>query len=351
MTRKTQLDSVEAFSSWSRARMAQKKGGLSAKSVAVYRSIWDSWCEWLAGRDRRWHGARSEDVRAFLETITPARRGGAEASPVTQARYARVLRAVYSNAVVHGALARNPVDRPAQPSHTEEHDSRVFDRGEWKLLVDGVAVDAARWQSVRDASVLLTFMHAALTVSEIRALDLGDVRHPLLTWEQDRAHLAPSLFASIDQEAPAFLNIPAKGKKEERSVPLRGRALAALLAWLEVRLCMPGTARTHALYVSRKRAAGAAPTSPGGRLSLKSLFVLARDHARLALAARHGPATPGHCGPMQLRSSCIVRWLEAGQSEDEVIKLAGLKDLNSLRRLRGHVHPNPKRKSRQGAPA
>ena len=40
---------------------------------------------------------------------------------------------------------------------------------------------------------------------------------------------------------------------------------------------------------------------------------------------------------MTLRNSCIVRWLDAGEPEDDILAKAGLRESQALLRLRKHV--------------
>ncbi|MBH1957873.1 MAG: hypothetical protein I8H70_04225, partial [Burkholderiales bacterium] len=53
---------------------------------------------------------------------------------------------------------------------------------------------------------------------------------------------------------------------------------------------------------------------------------------------RYPDTVLAHAGPMTLRNSCIVRWLDAGLPEDEILARAGLREAQALLRLRKHVH-------------
>ena len=339
-------DSSQVFSAWAKARQSAKHRPLSAESVQAYRSVWNVWCEFLASCTLPWAQAQSADVHRFLSNLPASKSGRAAATTVTQARYARLLRQIYAFAVVHRWAERNPVDRQALTSTSEAHDSLVFNSSDWKPLLRALAgrTDAAhlqaltagrRWQSLRDASVLRTMMQAGLTVGEIRALNLQDVTHARLRWVQGRPELAPALppgqLGALEQPR---LAIEGGREAQARLLRLDAGAGAALLAWLQLRCTLPcPLGPASPLYVSQ-RGKGA------GRLSAKALFVMANDHIKLALKDRYSVSALAHAGPMTLRSSCIVRWLDAGMSDAKVIERAGLKDPASMRRLRKHARPS-----------
>ncbi|MDB5845497.1 MAG: hypothetical protein JWP79_2807, partial [Polaromonas sp.] len=83
------------------------------------------------------------------------------------------------------------------------------------------------------------------------------------------------------------------------------------------------------LFVSRKKA---------GRLTPRALFHLANRHVNAVLGPRYPHTVLAHAGPMTLRNSCIVRWLDAGLPEDDILARAGLRESQALLRLRKHVH-------------
>ena len=74
------------------------------------------------------------------------------------------------------------------------------------------------------------------------------------------------------------------------------------------------------------------------RLTPRALFHLANRHVSATLGPRYPDTVLAHAGPMTLRNSCIVRWLDAGLPEGEVLARAGLRESQALLRLRKHVH-------------
>ena len=328
------------FKAWALERAAHPKGALSPRSLASYHSLWAGWTEHLLGHGPLpWHEARSADVRAYLEALSPRgqARGMLHVSTVTQRRYYRVLKSIYAFALAQGWVEANPVDASASVSASEQMDSLVFHAIDWDALLDAVAppIDPPPpdqpWLDVRDQAILRLMMQSALTVAELAGLDIGDVRHPRLGSSQGVGELFPAeADAPGVAAAPVMLELSGARKAQERRITLPGDVGAAVLAWLTARdtLALPQDAATP-LFVSRKKA---------GRLTPRALFHLANRHVSTVLGPRYPDTVLAHAGPMTLRNSCIVRWLDAGVPEDEILARAGLREPQALLRLRKHVH-------------
>lgn len=328
------------FKAWALERAAQRKGGLSPRSLASYHSLWAGWTEFLLTHGPlAWNEAKSADVRAYLEALSPRgqARGMVNVSTVTQRRYYRVLKKIYAFAQAQDWVADNPVDAGASVSPTEQMDSLVFHALDWDALLQAVAppIDPPPqdqpWLEVRDQAILRLMMQAALTVAELAGLDIGDVQHPRLASRHGVGELWPAeeLASSVDAP-PVMLDLSGARKAQDRRITLPQEASAAVLAWLTVRatLPLPQDAGTP-LFVSRKKA---------GRLTPRALFHLANRHVSSTLGPRYPDTVLAHAGPMTLRNSCIVRWLDAGLPDDDILARAGLREAQALLRLRKHVH-------------
>lgn len=328
------------FKAWALKRASEREGALSPRSLASYHSLWTGWTEYLlATRTLDWHQARSSDVRAYLESLSPRAqaRGLVQVSTVTQRRYFRVLKKIYDFALMQGWVDVNPVDLQASVSPTEEMDSLVFHALDWDALLQAVPAPLdppppdQPWLAVRDQAILRLMMQAALTVAELAALDLGDVQHPRLGWDKGSGQLWSAEVSEAEAAGVAVsLDLTGARAAQQRRVVLAPQASAAVLAWLTLRatLALPQTADSP-LFVSRKKA---------GRLTPRALFHLANRHVGTALGPRYPGTVLAHAGPMTLRNSCIVRWLDAGMHDDEILALAGLREAQALLRLRKHVH-------------
>lgn len=333
------VESPRVFEAWSGMRSAIALRTLSTESVESYRFIWNSWCEFLVNQKMTWDQAASLDVRHFLEALASSRGSASRASPVTQKRYFRILKEIYACAVASGWLALNPVDHDALVSSSERHDSLVFNRVDWAEIYKRlpVASDAAPegalpWQHYRDHAILLMFMQAALTVSEVRQLPLASIEHPRLVWTGPTRAQVDLPFPPWDAQAtaPMLLHVGGQRAAQSRTLVLPAPCSLALWAWLELRLAMPLSDGTQSpVFISQK---GLKP------LSAKSLFTLASSHILRSLSDRYGSDHLAHAGPMTLRNSCIVRWMDAGLPDSEVLTRSGLAEAQALRRLRHHVH-------------
>ncbi|MEO7159472.1 MAG: hypothetical protein ABIX00_02985 [Polaromonas sp.] len=327
------------FKAWALERAAQRKGGLSPRSLASYHSLWTGWTEYLLStRSLPWNEASSPAVRAYLEALNPRAqaRGLLHVSTVTQRRYYRVLKKIYAFALAQEWLAENPVDAGASVSPTEQMDSLVFHAIDWDALLQALPPPMdpppeLPWLEVRDQAILRLMMQSALTVAELAGLDIGDVLHPRLGSAHGVAELWPAQQGAPGSAEPAvMLELSGARAAQGRRITLPEEASIALLAWLTVRatLPLPQDAATP-LFVSRKKA---------GRLTPRALFHLANRHVSNTLGPRYPNTVLAHAGPMTLRNSCIVRWLDAGLTEDEILARAGLRESQALLRLRKHVH-------------
>ncbi|MDQ3059589.1 MAG: hypothetical protein M3R45_08685 [Pseudomonadota bacterium] len=334
-------NSEALFKAWALARASQRTGALSPRSLASYHSLWAGWTEHLLAQQALdWREARSGDVRAYLESLSPRAqlRGLLHVSTVTQRRYYRVLKKIYDFALAQGWVAANPVDVSASVSPTEQMDSLVFHALDWDVLVQAVAPPLdpppadQPWLEVRDQAILRLMMQAALTVGELAGLDLGDVQHPRLGSEKGVGELWPAQAATPGSAMPGvWLDLSGARAAQTRRILLEPEASAAVLAWLTLRATLPlPQSADSPLFVSRKKA---------GRLTPRALFHLANRHVSTTLGPHYPHTLFAHAGPMTLRNSCIVRWLDAGLADDDILLRAGLQEPQALLRLRKHVNP------------
>jgi len=336
--------SEAVFKAWSLKRASERKGALSPRSLASYHSLWVGWTEYLlAHPGLDWQQARSDDVRAYLESLSPRAqlRGLLHVSTVTQRRYFRVLKKIYDFALGQGWVKANPVDLKASVSPTEQMDSLVFHALDWDALLQAVAPpqdpppSGQPWLEVRDQAILRLMMQASLTVAELAGLDLGDVLHPRLAWAKGMEELWPTQAQAPEAgAAPPAVSLELSGARaaQKRRIELAPEASAAVLAWLTLRATLPlPQSADSPLFVSRKKA---------GRLTPRALFHLANRHVSATLGPRYPDTVLAHAGPMTLRNSCIVRWLDAGVPDEEILLRAGLQEAQALLRFRKHVHAN-----------
>ena len=176
--------------------------GLSRNTLEAYGHDMAEFAEFLGERGVRGPGeVRREDILDYL-----AKRKEEGLSTRSLARKLVTLKVFFRYLSAEGGLARNP---------TEAMDSPRL----WKLLpptlgeeeVDRLleAPDAASVQGLRDRAWLETFYATGLRVSELAGLKLQNL------------HLEEG-----------YVRVVGKGNKE-RVVPIGGKAVAAVRAWLE----------------------------------------------------------------------------------------------------------------------
>lgn len=297
---------------------------LSEASIQKYRPIWDVWVRYLAERQTTWENASQTQARDFLLQVTPRRPSDGDAprqvSPVTQARYWKVLHAVYQHAMARDWLAQSPITAEAKVAHSEVRESLVFNRVDWADLLaqlPSAPADLAHWAEVRDRALLLLMMQCGLTVGELKALECGDLQE-------------------LDSAAPQLQISGGARADQQRSLPLPDLSADALRAYRALRQQMP---QDNPLLFVRQRGGALQSAYRQPALASKSIYVMTAAYVRGVLGGRYPQLA--HAGPAALRNSCIVRWLDSGLPEAQVLRWAGLKDAQALQRLRPHVVPQP----------
>ena len=194
------------------------------------------------------------------------------------------LRSFYRFMVRERMSAVNPFAGVASPKRQKTL-PRFLDVEAARRLIE--SADGKSLLERRDRAILETLYSTGMRVSELVALDVDDLD---LLGEMVRA----------------------KGKgKKERLVPLGKPAVAALLAYLEVRNLSPLRARGAAraiVFINRN----------GGRLTARSVCEVINRHVRKAALAMH-------VSPHYLRHSFATHLLDAGA------------DLRAVQELLGHA--------------
>ncbi len=312
-----------AFNQWALVRATMPRGRLSEISIQKHRTIWDIWLRHLANSGTPWHLAEAHQARDFLLQVAPRRKGLAhesrQVSPVTQARYWKILQSIYSVAVSMAWLNTSPFVLESKVAHSEAQDSLVFNTLDWALLLAELPAPSlamSHWAEVRDRALLLLMMQCGLSVSELKTLRLDDV-----------------LFAQADDAVTTLeLNIHGNRPDQHRSLPVPALAAQALQDYLSLRAHMP---QDNPLVFVRQRGGTLASAYKNATLASKSIYVMTASYVRQVLGSRYPQLA--HAGPTSLRNTCIVRWLDEGRPDTQVLRDAGLKDPQALQRLRKHV--------------
>ena len=216
----------------------------------------------------------SDAVRAYLQWLD--QKGG---KPSSLARKLATVRSFYRYLLRRGMVSSNPVDgmrTPKQPKLLP----RVLTKDDADALMTFPAGQTV-W-SLRDRALLETLYSTGARVSELVALDIGDVREP-----------------------EGLVRLQGKGRKE-RIVPIGEMALVAIRRY-RVSLPLRSSSVPRALFCNQR----------GGRLTSRSVArIVTRYSSRLAAGA---------VSPHTLRHSFATHLLDEGA------------DLRSIQEMLGHA--------------
>lgn len=204
--------------------------------------------------------------------------------PATVNRALASIRSFFSWAVGERLAGSNPAGS-AKSVKSAAQAPKALDRKEQLALVRAVQ----RKGDKRDVAIVTLLLHTGMRVSELCALDVGDV--------------------VLNERSGSATVRHGKGGKR-REVPLNATARRALKAWLEERGGGPGPP----LFTSRR----------GGGITPRGVEYMV---ARYAYDARLEDVTPH-----TLRHAFCKQLIDAGESLDRVAVLAGHASLNTTAR-------------------
>jgi len=325
---------LEWFESWLLERANERENPLTPQAAEPYRYIWSSWCQWLLGSDQSGQGDWTELVLAagqaqamefLLDRVKPAtQRSGSspEISIVTRERYCMVLRGVYGHLQRLGLLAENPMLRLYELAGEDRPDAEVLAPGIWKRLLEQAAEELADRSpfSLRDRALIWLMLDAALTPAELAALNLGQLEN--------------AMAGEGDDPLGSRIAIRLQGNRaaQRRELQLGEPASAALRDWLAVRSDTLSKGRPDTLVVLEL----VFFTERRKPLSRRVLFHLT-SRVITQVCETLGLRLPRHLGPLVLRNTAILHWLQAGMAQDEVCRRAGYQGKLALEHLRAHL--------------
>ncbi len=226
-------------------------------------------------------------ISAFLEHLETDRHN----TPRTRNLRLTAIRSLFKYAALrhpeHASVIARVLSIP--PKRHQKRQISFLTAEESKALID--APDQSRWEGRRDRAMLTLTIQAGLRVSELIALNCGD----------------------IQLGTGAHVRCEGKGRKQ-RTVPLTTPAQAVLTVWLTERAGRP----TDPLFVTRT----------GRRLSRDAIEQRVSTHA--ATAAISCPSLNGkQLHPHVLRHSCAMSLLQAGVDTTVIALWLGHADVRS----------------------
>lgn len=325
---------LDWFESWLLERASERENPLTPQAAEPYRYIWSSWCQWVLGSDESGQGDWTELVLAagpaqamefLLERVKPAtQRSGSspEISIVTRERYCMVLRGVYGHLQRLGLLAENPMLRLYELAGEDRPDAEILVPKVWHRLLEQATEEPADRSpfALRDRALIWLMLDAALTPAELAALNLGQLEAAMAGEGEDSLTSRTTIRLQGNRAA------------QRRELQLGEPASAALRDWLAVRADVLAKGRPDTLVVlelvfftERRK-----PLSRRVLFHLTSRLII-RICESLALGL------PRHLGPLVLRNTAILHWLQAGMTQDEVCRRAGYQGKLALEHLRAHL--------------
>ena len=252
---------------------------LSPRTLSGYRRDLEGYLDWCEDhRLAAWRGVRQPQIRQFI-----AQRHHGGLSGASLARQLAALRGIYRYLLREQRIQGNPAEGVRAPRSARRLPATldVDQVGRLMELQGDAPLD------YRDRAILELFYSSGLRLSELASLNINQA-----------------------QPVDDLLEITGKGAKTRR-VPVGGKALQALAAWLLVRGELADIGET-ALFVSRR----------GTRLSPRGI------EQRIALRAQQqGMPQPVH--PHMLRHSFASHLLESSGELRAVQELLGHADIST----------------------
>jgi site-specific recombinase XerD len=234
-----------------------------------------------------WDDLNETVIAAFLEHLETDRGNSAR----TRNLRLTAIRSLFKYAALrhpeHASVIAQVLSIP--PKRHQKRQISFLTAPESKALID--APDQARWEGRRDRAMLTLTIQTGLRVSELIALNCGD----------------------IQLGTGAHVRCEGKGRKQ-RSVPLTSPAQTVLTPWLAERAGRPA----DPLFVTRT----------GRRLSRDAIEQRVATHA--AAATANCPSLNGkQLHPHVLRHSCAMSLLQAGVDTTVIALWLGHADVRS----------------------
>ena len=274
--------------------------GLSANTLAAYRSDLKTFAKWLVARDTVLLGATRDDLMDFLSD-------NALLPPRTVARRLSTLRRFYRLHLRDGSITEDPTSRIESPRLGRRLPDTLTEADVDALLV---APDRSDPLGDRDAAMLEVLYATGLRVTELVQLQVSQV--------------------NLRQ---GVVRVIGKGSKE-RLVPLGEEAIEALSQFLaSARLDILSARTSDAVF----------PTRRGGAMTRQGFWLLIRRYAQRAGISKH-------LSPHTLRHAFATHLINHGADLRVVQMLLGHSDISTtqiythvarerLKRLHAEHHP------------
>lgn len=261
--------------------------GKSASTRAVYGNALTYFEGFLLveGMPRKLGAIRREHIEAWLASLRDAGK-----APATVSVYYRSLQPFWKWTIEEGFISESPMRHMGPPIVPEKPVPVLTDK---QLITLLKSCEGRRFEDVRDTAIIRLMIDTGTRRAEVAGLRLEDV--------------------TIDVKAGrGAATVHGKGRRV-RTVPFGTKTAMALRRYQKARDGHPRAATTDALWLGAR-----GPLSGDGIMQM-----LQRRGAAAGIKGLH---------PHQLRHTFAHRWQAAGESESDLMALAGWKSPAMLRR-------------------
>jgi site-specific recombinase XerD len=268
-------------------RLSLHAAGKSASTQAVYTLSLSYLDAFLAekGMPRTLSAIRREHIEAWLASVRDAGR-----APATVSVYYRSLQPFWRWAIEEGFIRESPMGN-MRPPIVPEQPVPVLTLEQLRALLK--ACDGSRFEDRRDTAIIRLLADTGIRRGELAGLRVTDV--------------------TIDAKAGGgVVDVLGKGRRW-RTVPFGAKTAIALRRYMRDRERHAKGAGTDALWLGFR-----GPLSGDGIMQM--------------LQRRGEQAGIGPVHPHQLRHTFAHRWQAAGESESDLMRLAGWRSPAMLRR-------------------
>ena len=268
-------------------RLSLHAGGKSASTQAVYTLSLGYLDAYLAeqGMPRTLGGIRREHIEAWLGSLRDAGR-----APATVSVYYRSLQPFWRWAIEEGFVRESPMGN-MRPPIVPEQSVPILSLEQLRALLK--ACDGSRFEDRRDTAIVRLLVDTGIRRGELAGLRVSDV--------------------TIDAKAGGgVVDVLGKGRRW-RTVPFGAKSAIAIRRYMRDRERHPKAGGSDAVWLGFR-----GPLSGDGIMQM--------------LQRRGEAAGIGPVHPHQLRHTFAHRWQAAGESESDLMRLAGWRSPAMLRR-------------------
>ena len=324
---------VTAFLIWEAWFQARKVRPVSAATAHLYEIVWRTWLRFPKFEvNKVFTAANSADMEAVFKSLNASSKSnpelhhaGADIGDVTKRRYARILDDVYKAS--HLLLSdRSPADgwtplKDAGDEIPKSEDAETFLLNrEFRIALVKSLPSGGTLAKKRDGAILSLMLLQGLTSQEVSMLLTASVQFGHTTGLNEMQD--PKGWPTAP--APAAIHVVATREAQARRLTLDERSARALQEWIAVRALWLHRRDSDHLFLGKRG---------NQAMTNRALFEISRNFVLEVMKAQCVKSALVHVGPMALRNSCLVAWLDQAMDPQEVLSKAGLKFLRSLERV------------------